>query len=63
MENLIKNSILERYIDWLYKFLFQYSDEKSISNKLKAIIMATMPIILAVGYIILIALYFIEGGM
>ncbi len=57
MEKLLKSSILEKFIDKLYGFLFQYSDEKSIINKLKAITMATMPVILAIGYIILIALY------
>lgn len=62
MENIINGKVISKYVDWFYNFLFYYTEEKSIANKIKAIIMAVTPIILAIGYLVLIALYFITGG-
>lgn len=62
MENILNGKIISRYIDWFYNFLFYYTEEKSMTNKIKAIAMAVTPILLAIGYIILIVTYFITNG-
>ena len=62
MEKILNGRFFSQYIDWFYNFIFYYSEEKSMKNKIKAIAMAVTPILLAIGYIILIAAYFITGG-
>ena len=63
MKTIINSKAIIKYVDWFYRFLFYYAEEKeTMSKKIKAIFLAVTPILLAMGYIILTGLYFITGG-
>ncbi len=62
MEDILNNRAINKYIDWFYNFLFYYNEEKTVTKKVKAILMAVTPIVLAIGYLVVIALYFVTGG-